>query len=614
MFKNKTPKFWMGAALVLCIVSMLGASLVQTDGWKIKVKDLRWETSAGKMMSALLFIPPNATTDTPAPAIITSHGWYNNREMQDMNFIEYARRGYVVMSIDMYGHGNSETLVNSTVSYHATGMTDAVELMAALPYVDKARIGVTGHSNGARACNWAVDDDNLKETKLIKAVLLVGNDATYVDKDKNYYNKYGSRDVGIVAAKYDEFFFRVAQADGVRSAPRDYINQATAQSFLNFGIDPAKGGEKREAYKVYTEMIDGEEAIRVIYNPDQIHPWNTISSNVVRSSIEFFEAALGAPNPIPAVNLVWVWKEIFNVIGLVGLCLFVPNFVKVLLGLDYFKELKAEKAVTYLPEPKKNGKIWLWISLVLGPIFSFWSYFKIFEWVTKPGVRPPFFQQSPVFFIGVWAVANALFILLLIAIGWFFFGGKAVSVKERGLAIGWKKLWKTVVLTAVVVFGSYLIVFITDYLFKVDFRLWVIPFKAFTPDKFRQIFTYLPFIGLFYVVHGMAVNAYNYVKMGKNEWVNIAVLALSTVGGALIYVVLQYGTFFATGKTWSEVLTPAHSNIIGIWLFPLLVYFPLATIFARVIFKATKNPYLSGLIFGTIMTIMAVTNTLTFVP
>ena len=79
------------------------------------------------MMSALLFIPKTATVKKPAPAIITSHGWYNNREMQDMNFVEYARRGYVVMSMDMYGHGDSDTLVNSQVQYHATGMTDAVE-------------------------------------------------------------------------------------------------------------------------------------------------------------------------------------------------------------------------------------------------------------------------------------------------------------------------------------------------------------------------------------------------------------------------------------------------------------------------------------------------------
>lgn len=608
-----SPKFWFTIALVLCLVSMLGAALVQTNGGTVTVKDLRWETSAGHMMSALLFIPNNATEKTPAPAIVTSHGWYNNREMQDMNFVEYARRGYVVMSIDMYGHGNSDTLVNSQVSFHATGMTDAVELMAALPYVDKTRIGVTGHSNGARAANWAVDDDNKKASPLIKAVLMVANDPTYVNTDKAYFNKYGSRDVGVVASIYDEFFFRVAQADGSNSAPGDYINQVTAQSFLNFGIDPAMG-EKRSSYTMYKQVIDGKEAIRVIYNPVQIHPWNTISSKVVTSSLEFFEASLGAPNPIPATNLIWYWKEIFNVLGLVGICLFVLSFAKILLASKFFGDLKTTKPVAYLPESTKNGKNWLWISLVLAPIFSGVSYIVIWNWVIKPGVRPPFWMQQPVFYISMWAAANALFTLLLIAVGWFFFGGKAVSIKERGLSIGWKNVWKTILITLAVVSCTYLIVFISDYLFKVDFRIWVIAFKAFTPDKFAQIMTYLPFIGFFYVIHSIAVNSYNYVKMGKKEWINVAVLALSTVGGALFIVVVQYATFFATGKSWTEVMTPAVSNIIGIWLFPLLIYFPLATIFDRMIFKVTKNPYLGGLIFGLFMTIMATTNTLTLVP
>ncbi|MDF1500026.1 MAG: acetylxylan esterase [Anaerolineales bacterium] len=110
METKRSPRFWLAVALILCVVSVLGASFVQTSGGKVTVKDLRWETPSGKYMSALLFVPENASVDNPAPAIVTSHGWYNNREMQDMNFVEYSRRGYVVMSIDMYGHGNSEVL------------------------------------------------------------------------------------------------------------------------------------------------------------------------------------------------------------------------------------------------------------------------------------------------------------------------------------------------------------------------------------------------------------------------------------------------------------------------------------------------------------------------
>ena len=612
METQRSSNFWLAVALLLCFASMLGAYFVQTNGGTVNVKDLRWEAPSGKLMSALLFVPENATAKTPAPAIVTSHGWFNNREMQDMNFVEYARRGYVVMSIDMYGHGNSDVLYATQIATRATGMTDAVELIASLPYVDKARIGVTGHSNGARAANFAVDDDNKNAKPLIASVLLVANDATYKNADGKYINKYGGRNVGIVAAQYDEFFFRVKQADGSVSAPRDYIKQLTAQSFLNFGTDPATL-EVRKSDTMYKQAINGTDAIRVIYTPNQIHPWNTISESVLASSVDFFQASLGAPNVIPGSNQVWQWKELFNVLGLIGFSIFVLAFAKTLLESKFFGSLKATEPVAAMAAPIGKAKIWLWVSLILGAFVSGYSYLYLFTWAGS--IRPPAFFQSPVWFIGVWAVANGLFALLLCVIGWFFFEGKAISLKDRGVTISLKNVWKTILLSLAVVTGAFAIVFLADWLFKVDFRLWVIPLKAFAPNKFSIILMYLPFFLIFYVIHSVTVNSFNFVKMGKGDWVNTAVLALFTTLGALVIVVVQYGTFFATGKSFTEsMMTPALSNILGIWLFPILIYFPLAVVLDRKLFQATKNPYLGGLIFALIMTIIACTNTLSQLP
>ena len=612
METQQSSKFWLAVALLLCLASTLGAYFVQTNGGTVTVKDLRWETPSGKLMSALLFVPDNATAKTPAPAIVTSHGWYNNREMQDMNFVEYARRGYVVMSMDMYGHGNSDVLYATQIATRATGMTDAVELIASLPYVDKTRIGVTGHSNGARAANFAVDDDNKKAKPLITAVLLVANDPTYKDADGKYINKFGSRNVGIVAAQYDEFFFRVKQADGSVSAPRDYIKQLTAQSFLHFGTDPVTQ-ETRKSDTMYKQAVNGTDAIRVIYTPVQIHPWNTISESVLASSVDFFQASLGAPNAIPGTNQAWQWKELFNVLGLVGFSIFVLAFAKVLLESTFFSTLKATEPVTAMAAPTGKAKIWLWVSLILGAFVSGYSYLYLFTWAGT--IRPPAFLQSPVWFIGVWAVANGLFALLLCVIGWFFFDGKAISLKDRGITISLTNVWKTILLSLAVVIGAFAIVFVADWLLKVDFRLWVIPLKAFSPNMFSIILIYLPFFLIFYVIHSVTVNSFNFVKMGKGDWVNTAVLALFTTLGALVIVVVQYGTFFATGKSFTEsMMTPALSNILGIWLFPILIYFPLAVVFDRKLYKVTKNPYLGGLIFALIMTIIACTNTLSQLP
>ena len=83
-----------------------------------------------------------------------------------------------------------------------------------MPFVDAERIGVTGHSMGGMSCNAAIASDNAADEQVIAAVLLNCADATYVDEDGNWANVYGNRDVGIMAAKYDEFFICIPTLRG----------------------------------------------------------------------------------------------------------------------------------------------------------------------------------------------------------------------------------------------------------------------------------------------------------------------------------------------------------------------------------------------------------------
>ena len=255
--KARSARFWLCIALVICLISCIGASLVQTDFGKVTIRDLRFETASGPQMSALLLVPDTAPPDNPAPAIVCSHGWYNNREMQDLNYVEYARRGFVVLSIDMYGHGNSDNLETGTwwdESNNANGMYDAVQMVAGLPFVDKTRIGVTGHSNGALASRTAVLLDNEADEQLIAAALLVSNDAVYTDEDGAYFNMFGSRDAGIVACQYDEFFHRVKQEDGsyILNGTKVFITGGgRADTYVVFAMtDKSKGNKGISAFIV----------------------------------------------------------------------------------------------------------------------------------------------------------------------------------------------------------------------------------------------------------------------------------------------------------------------------------------------------------------------------
>ena len=608
--KKRTSVFWLCISLVLCLVSAVGASAVQTNLGQVTVQDLRFETESGHEMSALLFIPDNATPDNPAPAIVCSHGWYNNREMQDLNYVEYARRGFVVLSIDMYGHGNSEDLPANTwwsPENNANGMYDAVKMMATLPFVDSSRIGVTGHSNGALASRNAVLLDNQAETPLIAAALLVSNDAVYQNDAGEYYNMFGSRDAGIVACQYDEFFHRVKQPDGTRSAPRDYIHQPTAQSFLYFGRDPA-GLEERSSYTLYHEHVDGEDAIRAIYNPGIIHPWAHFSAGVVESSLEFFDNSLGAPIDIDYGNQVWQVKVAFNALGLVGFIMFVISLTKVLVHTKAFSSLKAEQEVLPSPAPSGKARMWFWISGVLATVFSILVY--MFLYTPLSSHIPSFIPQVAPLYIGLWSAACGLFALLLIWIGGKVTGQKA-DLRANGVRIGAKKLGLTAALAIVVIVAAYGLVFAADYFFKTDFRIWVLTLKAFSADKIPIILMYLPLFLLYYIPNAISVNCYNYVKMGKRPWVNTAVNVLFNVLASAIMIVGIYSCFFVTGHLPNEYVPGFGGSIIGIWLFPIVIVLGVAAVVSRKIYRETRNPYLAGIIMAALVTIMSCTNTLT---
>ena len=302
--KERKTKVTFFVALVLLFVGFIGSWLAQTAGGRISVREISFETETGMTMSAILAVPDTATAETPAPAIVTIHGWYNNKEMQDLNYIEYARRGFVVLAIDQYSHGDSDSADVGFEAEDGNGAYEAVKMLSRINYVDSSRIGITGHSYGAEACKSAVGCDNAADTQLISAVLLVCADSQYTPSNpvtntprcaydpysdpEGFFNFWESRDVGIVAAQYDEFYHGYpADTAAGSTAPRDYIHQPTAQSFLYFGVDPA-GLSEREAGTVYHQDVNGEDAMHVIFTPAITHPWAHFSARVVRDSVGFF--------------------------------------------------------------------------------------------------------------------------------------------------------------------------------------------------------------------------------------------------------------------------------------------------------------------------------------
>ncbi len=601
--------FWLVLSLVLCLVSAIGASAVQTAGGSIAVKDLQWETSSGRMLNALLFVPDGATADDPAPAVVVSHGWWNNREMQDANYVELARRGFVVLSIDMYGHGNSEPLPADELEVGGTGLYDGVKLIADLPYVDNDRIGVTGHSNGARAANFSVIIDNEADQQLIASVFLVDNEALYAGEDGAYTNLYGSRDVGLVADQYDEFFFRSYDAEGnVLTPPREFATTPNAQSFLNFGADPADG-ESRDVDTVYTEKIDGTEAIRILHTPAQTHPWGTISKYTVADLVEFFDTTLDAPNPAEATSQIWQLKEFFTALGLIGFGIFLVAFTRALLATRTFAGLRVAEIAPARPAGR-TGHAWFWGGLVVSAVISAWTYVWLSQQAWLGGIVfnavPNVVPTGSVFFIAVWAAINGVAAILIMTASYYLFGKKnGVRLRELGIFPGCRKLLHSAALAVVVTAAAFGLVFLADYFFKTDFRFWVVALKWFPQDKIWYAFVVLPLFLVYFVANSVALNVFNRFTLAGKEWLNTAVLALFNALGPIVLVAAQYITFAVSGD-----LIPGFGGIYSIWLFPVIVILAVSAVISRKIYRETNNPYVAGFLNAAVVAVMSVSNSL----
>lgn len=593
---KKQAKIWLCIGIALMLLCSIVVSSVQTNGGKVDMKELTIETDKGYYMSAYLMIPEGATAENPAPAVVTSHGYLNNKEMQDANYVELARRGFVVLAIDQPCHGDSQVMAVR----NADGVYQGVLALSRMPFVDVSRIGITGHSMGGGSCNSAVAEDNANGTNLISAVLLNCADATYKDADGNFANVYGSRDVAILAAQYDEFFHKYTDAGGVAREAPYFLQGINSQSFLNFGVDPT-GLEARTAYTVYTETIDGEEAIRVIYNPDIIHPWSHFSAKATASVIEFFNMTLDAPNPLPVNDQVWQWKEAFNFVGLLGFVVFICAFAILMVYTPAFASLRAAEPVQPAKVADGKGKLWFWLSLAAGALFSM----LIYRWILKTGTSMKV-SQTEAMGLGLWSTLCGVFTILSMVVFYYCYGKKrGLNLEALGVKISGKKLGLTVLLAVIVVVVSYGCVFVADYFFYADFRIWTLAIKAFE----APILKYLPYGFLFvtfYVASSVANNCFNYNEIGGKSWVNTIIVGLMTALPALILPWIQYITYYSTGAMkW------AGSAMHVLWLFPIVLILFGSVVISRVIYKATKNPYLPGIINAAIITLLTITNTCT---
>lgn len=137
--------------LVLLLLFSFIAQLIITRGYQISIQQVTLEVR-GADLTMDIYRPSKVTADMKLPCMIVSHGGSECMSADSIHAWEYAKRGYVVINVNMYGAGTSDMpdYFEDGKPYNrnqgTSGLYDVLEYARSISYVDASRIGLWGHS------------------------------------------------------------------------------------------------------------------------------------------------------------------------------------------------------------------------------------------------------------------------------------------------------------------------------------------------------------------------------------------------------------------------------------------------------------------------------------
>jgi pimeloyl-ACP methyl ester carboxylesterase len=534
----KSPwRLFISGCLTILAGSLL-AYLVQTSG-DITIKDVRFTGNNGQTLSALLYIPPNASARTPAPGVLAVHGYINSREVQAPFAIELARRGYVVLALDQSGHGYSDGPAFS----NGFGGPAALRYLRSLDLVDKDNIGMEGHSMGG----WTVLAAAAAMPDAYKSIVLQGSSTGSGMAGPGTPD--WPRNVAVVFAQFDEFaplMWEVPKGSQVADS-----NKLKALFDTEATVDIGR---------VYGSIADGNA--RVLFNPPVTHPGNHISHTAVQHTIDWFAQTLEhdpieGPSSRNLEGQIWFLKEVGTLIAFVGFIMLMLGSMRGLLTLPVFAPL-AQTPVSVAWQTR--GKRW-WVVAVISaiiPVATFYPFMGFGAGLISASSLLPQGISNQVMF---WAIANAVLLTGL---------GLVVKADKVSFSvISWQSKGVLALLFALsTVLIAYSSLLLADYFFKVDFRFWFVGLKLLSVDQFQAMLVYLIPFTLFFMLSLRALHGGLSVAGDSRRYQYVS-NAMVMAGGFIVFLLAQYGSLFLGG----QLLTPAQplNTIVMIQFAPLLL-------------------------------------------
>ena len=272
----------------------------------LEIDKIVFESHPGVPVSALLYHPPQAADETQrkVPAVLFLSGHHDTAKHHPEYLrvcLDLALHGLVVLAIDPWGQGerfqyaqpdHESPLVapgtyehsycglqcfltgGPVARYFAWDAVRGVDLLTSLPYVDAARIGVTGNSGGGTQTTLLMMADER---------LAAAAPATYISGTATYFRAGLPHDaeqnyVGSLAGD-------IEQADLLASfAPKPLLVASVAYDFFPIEATARTVEEARAVYR----LLGAEDEIRLVIAEDR----HWYADPLREAAVRFFTAKL----------------------------------------------------------------------------------------------------------------------------------------------------------------------------------------------------------------------------------------------------------------------------------------------------------------------------------
>ena len=606
----------------IIFVSSFFAQLVQSNLGKVKIEPISID-ARGAELDGELYYPAGTTSHDSLPAVIVNHGGGCTYGTMKNMAEEIARRGFVVLNVSAYGSGMSAqpdyddaeqglpgfySSVNVTDGVKSElpaatpmGMTDALDFVRSLEFVDSTRIGMVGHSMGAYRTNAAAildcgylslndcmmniladefgisltreeidqDADQLAREKLntdqlahyeslraieeeryntrLKAAIILGigastgNDPQPTEVAGYEVKRSLQTNLFILSGEFDAAYnlgeLETAQAAWYTSEP---LNLGEWYIVDDSSETSVKDGTLFDdaASETLTQSFD-ERTSRLWYLTEgETHSKEFFSTKTNAAVIEYFSKTLGQETTLAADSAMWQLRVVCNTIALFAMIVMILAIAGALLYTPFFAGcVSAPRAEERLPFSKKRFAVFGLITVALSFAAIYYANAKGL-FIFGPTKLFPLGRSCSLAIVFVICLAIASAIMLLLNA---LVGKKlfgSTGLKPVSPAIGVKNVFKCLLLAVIMIAAAYGSLAVMQYFFGQEYRIWMTVFGEMKADYW--------FLALRYAV--VLFPLYLIISAGINFGVRADI------------------------PVWKDTLYTVLINSIGIWLCCILNY------------------------------------------